>query len=420
MSMMNITKKQEYIFNFIFIIISSALFFYHINNFPNLYFDENHYVPAAKEWLNFAPTMNLEHPPLGKYIIAMGLALFGDTPLGWRVFSLVAGILSLYLCLALARMIFKNQILAFLIALFSLFNFWFYVQSRIAMLDIFMIFFLLLGFYFYLKSLSTGEKNKKLFTYLSAAGWGLAVACKWSAVFIYIPFYIIFAFKSYTEKSKATKSKDGILREILLFGITSVGIYYFTFLPYAFVETNLKISWWEIFINLQLKILDLQKAVIQAHSYNSPWYQWPFMIRPIWYEFIKLADSDNFRGVVLLGNPLQMVLGFFAILTGLFRWDKLNSNGKSILVLFLCSWLWWGLTSRKVSFFYYFFPSAIFYSFLVPIALKTYMNDKRVNQVMAILVVFSMVLFIYFFPILSGEVAPMNSLINYRWLEGWI
>ena len=49
------------------------------------YFDEVHYLPAARALLELSHLANPEHPPLGKELIALGIALFGDRPLGWRI-----------------------------------------------------------------------------------------------------------------------------------------------------------------------------------------------------------------------------------------------------------------------------------------------------------------------------------------------
>src|SRR5688572_31116093 len=57
------------------------------------FFDEVHYLPAARAILALSHPANPEHPPLGKEIIALGIALFGDRPLGWRIFSALFGAL---------------------------------------------------------------------------------------------------------------------------------------------------------------------------------------------------------------------------------------------------------------------------------------------------------------------------------------
>ena len=51
------------------------------------FFDEIHYLPAARAILDLSHPANPEHPPLGKEILALGIALFGDRPLGWRIMS---------------------------------------------------------------------------------------------------------------------------------------------------------------------------------------------------------------------------------------------------------------------------------------------------------------------------------------------
>ena len=49
------------------------------------FFDEVHYLPAARAVLALSYPANPEHPPLAKELIAVGIAVFGDRPLGWRL-----------------------------------------------------------------------------------------------------------------------------------------------------------------------------------------------------------------------------------------------------------------------------------------------------------------------------------------------
>src|SRR5690606_40787537 len=60
------------------------------------YFDEVHYLPAARAILEMSRPLNPEHPPLGKEILALGIALFGDRPLGWRIMPALYGVLGLF------------------------------------------------------------------------------------------------------------------------------------------------------------------------------------------------------------------------------------------------------------------------------------------------------------------------------------
>jgi 4-amino-4-deoxy-L-arabinose transferase-like glycosyltransferase len=65
-------------------------------------FDEAHYVPASLLTLNGQPT-NLEHPPLGKIIGAVGIAIFGNNWFGWRFPQVVIQIVGLYLFYLVAK-----------------------------------------------------------------------------------------------------------------------------------------------------------------------------------------------------------------------------------------------------------------------------------------------------------------------------
>ena len=68
----------------------------HLPAVPHAYFDEVHYLPAARELLALDEFTNREHPLLGKELIALGIALFGDNPVGWRLLPTLLGTLALF------------------------------------------------------------------------------------------------------------------------------------------------------------------------------------------------------------------------------------------------------------------------------------------------------------------------------------
>ena len=114
----------------------------------SLIFDETYYVNAARVILGIgvpegAPygdatlglDPNLEHPPLGKALIAGSMALFGDNAIGWRLPSLVAGMIVLLALYGIVRAAGESQWLGVLaVAICSLDNLTF-VHGRIATLD---------------------------------------------------------------------------------------------------------------------------------------------------------------------------------------------------------------------------------------------------------------------------------------------
>ncbi len=397
--------------------ISMVVFFYHLSNINKFYFDEVHYIPAAKQWLQMAPVINTEHPPFGKYIIGGSINFFGDNPIGWRAASAFTGALAILLCYLIANLIFDDLVMAMSVGFFSLFNFWFFVQSRIAMLDIFMVTFFLSGIYYFLRY--KFEYNEKKYFYISSFFWGLAVAIKWSAIFIYFPFFILCLYSEF-ETKMSNEQKRKVYLNFFIFGFFSIIIYFLTFIPYLFVANPGKRTLFEILFSVPLEMLKLQATVAGTHPYNSLWYTWPIILRPIWYEFSQSADHLFFKGIVLLANPWQMSLGILSVVLLLLRWRKIQSITKFTVVLFLCSWLAWPLAPRKISFFYYFFPSAVFYSFLIPMSLREIFEHKTAKIIMAVFTIISLGFFIYFYPILSGAETAESIRGQWYWLKSWI
>ena len=192
--------------------ISAIVRLWGLSSPPSLYWDEPYYVFDAEAYLGGgfgqliepAPAVRIAdegtwvHPPGGKWIIALlGLGPFGDRPIGWRLPSAafgIAGVALLYfLALALWDSIWWAGSCALLLALDGLHI----VQSRMAMLDIFLTTFITLGtLLVVLERRRTRDPDgrdspptwvTRVFGswYLLGAGaaFGAAVACKWSGAF---------------------------------------------------------------------------------------------------------------------------------------------------------------------------------------------------------------------------------------------
>ncbi|MFC1919838.1 glycosyltransferase family 39 protein [Chloroflexota bacterium] len=165
-------------------IIALTVFILHlvvINNPPQPAFDEEHYVPEARLFLNGEGMNRSEHPPLAKWFIASGMFIFGDNATGWRFPSVLFGTASIFLfyliCVKLTRRSdldepveqeealpmrrgsgwFRIDVFVPVLAtsLFAFENLSF-VQSHVAMLDVFSITLMLLGFLLYLRGRHVG------------------------------------------------------------------------------------------------------------------------------------------------------------------------------------------------------------------------------------------------------------------------
>jgi predicted membrane-bound dolichyl-phosphate-mannose-protein mannosyltransferase len=219
--------------------------------------DEVFYVTEANHFLAGDIMERPEHPPVAKWLIAGGIFIFGDNPIGWRSFPIFFGMISIFLfyfiCLRLARressvenirslFLPKNKrskwfrvstfvplLATFLFATENM-NF---VMSHIAMLDVFCITFMLLGFLLYLR-------GNYLFCGIAM---GLSMLCKAMALLAVLVLVIHLLFTRRAEISSKLKqiwntlinrpnrsvAKSDILRTILIF--LAVCVTWFTLIP---------------------------------------------------------------------------------------------------------------------------------------------------------------------------------------------
>ncbi|GAB2874000.1 dolichyl-phosphate-mannose--protein mannosyltransferase [Nocardioides pacificus] len=93
------------------------------------------------QWLE-DPSM-IVHPEVGKWLIALGEKAFGMEPFGWRIASAVVGALMVVVMVRLARRLTGSTALGLVAGLLLCFDGLHLVLSRLALLDIFLAFFLL-------------------------------------------------------------------------------------------------------------------------------------------------------------------------------------------------------------------------------------------------------------------------------------
>jgi dolichyl-phosphate-mannose-protein mannosyltransferase len=329
-------------------------------------FDEVHYVPAAKQMLepgSPAVLLNPMHPPLAKQLMALSIRTFGDVPLGWRYPSVVFGslaIVAMYLC---ALALFAAQGPALATALLTFFNQMVFVQSRIAMLDIYALTFDLLGIAAFLHGF--GQQNPRRAFALAGVAFGLATACKWSGLF---PLAVCIAIVAAIRLLRGWRTQFADARAddwyrpdrwpdfrywhfAACFVLIPAVAYFVTFIPlYGFSVGDI--------LEAQRRIFTENAGAHPAHPYMSSWPSWPLLMRPIWYQFDKISD-DRIQAVVFLGNPLILWPALAALCICLRDWIVTRrADAFLILSFYLGPWLAWAMLPRTISFIYYYLPSA--------------------------------------------------------------
>ena len=331
------------------------------------YFDEVHYVPAARQMLEPvmpSPMLNPMHPPLAKQLIALSIRGFGDVPLGWRYPGVLFGslaIVAMYFC---GLALFAAQGPAIAAALLAFFNQMVFVQSRIAMLDIFALAF---GLFAIAAFMHGFRKQRPLLWFaLAGLGFGLSSACKWSGLFALAVCIVIVAAVRLMQ-SWRTQFGDGDAGDwyqpglwpdfrswhfAACFLLIPSAVYLATFIPlYGLSVPDI--------LEAQRRIFsDNTTTAIAGHTYMSAWPSWPFLVRPVWYLFDKLGD-DRVAAVVFLGNPLVLWPALAALAICLRDWIVTRrTEAFLILAFYFGPYLAWALLPRTLGFLYYYLPSA--------------------------------------------------------------
>ncbi|NUR89862.1 MAG: phospholipid carrier-dependent glycosyltransferase, partial [Nonomuraea sp.] len=86
------------------------------------------------------------HPPLGKWVIALGEGVFGLDPFGWRFMTAALGTLSVLMLCRIGRRLFRSTLLGCLAGALLAVDGLNFVMSRTALLDLVVMFFALAAF----------------------------------------------------------------------------------------------------------------------------------------------------------------------------------------------------------------------------------------------------------------------------------
>lgn len=152
------------------------------------YFDEIYHARTAYEHLHGTTPYETSHPPLGKVIMSLGIAIFGMVPFGWRVMGALAGILMLPAMYLLGKQLTKKSSFAFAAALMLALDCQHFTQTRIATIDSYPVLFILFSWLFMLRFMQRDIVRlpvKKLLPDLALSGlfMGLGIASKWIGVY---------------------------------------------------------------------------------------------------------------------------------------------------------------------------------------------------------------------------------------------
>lgn len=413
------------------------------------YFDEIYYFRTAYEFSKGLPAYENTHPPLGKIFIMLGAFLFGMNPFGFRFMGALFGVLMLPFIYLLARNLIGNRIISAMATLCFAFDFMHFTQTRIATIDVFVVFFILLMYFFmerYLRLSFYDTPLKKTFLPLGACGiaFGLGISCKWTGFYAGAGLAILFfasLYKRYLEYRYACinprKESNGISHQhiiasfpasvwktiafcVLFFILIPAAIYSLSYIPFRdYTDAGLWTRMW----NNQQTMFHYHSTLNATHPYSSPWYEWPTMVRPVFYYFKDLGN-DLYQGISAFGNPLVWYMAIPAgIYTLYLAFAKQKPTALFLSVGFLTQLLPWTLVTR-CTFLYHYFPCVPFLVLMIGYSaslLQKRIPQKRFYLLCLFYVLATALLFAMFYPVISGFPVSGKYVDTFlRWFDSWV
>ncbi|QGN56522.1 phospholipid carrier-dependent glycosyltransferase [Novosphingobium sp. Gsoil 351] len=396
------------------------------------YFDEIHYLPAARNLLALTELKNPEHPWLGKELIAASMWALGDNPFAWRLPSALAGALALFAGLRATWWASLSRPATLIAGALLASNFLLFVIARIAMLDPAMLAFAMAAVWLCARAVRR-PRHGHIALGLAGLALGLSLAAKWSVAPLAILPGLAFAIarlvdlkgrraKFFTARDAGPVPGVSLVEAGILLGAIPVAVYLLSFLPLGWFATG-AVPFSDV-LEFQWRMKDLQESVVKPHPYQSHWWQWVANWRPIWFLYEPVDGAQ--RGVLMVGNPLTMWLGLPAVLAcAIWGWlRRVSSMGAAMLAtatLYAASLALWIVAPKPVQFYYHYLLAGTFLTIALALVLGALWHRGRYWRCLAaIAVVASLGLFGWFYPILSSAKLPGTaSFLTYTWLYSW-
>ncbi len=407
------------------------------------YFDEIYHARTAWEHLRGIAPYEISHPPLGKLLIALGVTIFGMNPFGWRFMGTLMGVLMLPAVWWFSRRLFGGRLVPACCAVLLATDFMHFTQTRIATIDSYAVFFILMMYGFLWLWLETDEKR---YLALSGVFFGLGAASKWTCLYAGLGLGVAWVCRWVgafigAEREKETgrrgkkKAAPGGARGLLpafgrnvafclvFFVAIPVCIYCLSYLPYAAPRgiRPLTPAYFRMVWDNQVYMFTYHAGVTATHPYSSRWYQWMLDIRPILY-YLQYFDDGRRSSFGAWLNPILCWAGLLALFvlgyTAIARRDR---KAAFLLLGYAAQLLPWVFISR-VTFEYHYFACSVF----LVLALGYVFSLLRDNPApgwrarVVGLCVLSLLVFVLFFPAISGEPVDNAAATKVmKWLPTW-
>jgi dolichyl-phosphate-mannose--protein O-mannosyl transferase len=479
--------------------IAAIVHLVNLNQPKGMIFDEVYYAKEGNDLLyhgvewdhNSDSAEYVVHPPLGKWLIALGIRLTGWVEgnngyheFGWRIAAAVVGTLAVLIVIRTARRLFRSTVLGCAAGLLMTMDGLEFVLSRVALLDIFLMFFVLASFAFlvldrdhrrlrWLRALEAGHRRPGFgvpwWRLASAVMIGCAMSVKWSALWYILLFAVLALMWEASARRSAgirrwwTDALAGELGWLVLCGVIVVLVYLASWTGWFLSTDGYDRHWLASTGQHELPIigalqnlwhyhsdaLHFHDTLTAKHQYQSwPW-QWLLLGRPVafyWSSAGPCGAANCAAEVLLLGTPI-LWWGFIPALAGL-AWFGISRRdwraGTIALAIAagIVPWFYYETLDRTMFYFYVlpaepFLILAMVYVLGALIRRPTMVGEthaaggtelldpverRAMGVIFAAAVVLAVaIIFAYFYPIYVGTNITYDEWIRRMWLGNrWI
>lgn len=407
------------------------------------------------------------HPPLGKWLIAVGIWLFGTgNPIGWRIVVALFSIASVWLTMKCAERLFKSKAWSLVAGLFYAIDGVGIVLGRTGLLDQILGFFAILAFYFLLRDLDDTSK-KRPWLFLMGITLGLATAVKWSGLYFLVVFslyrVLVEVKKNYFVHKKLERETDQrlekqfwivpsitqALKTFVWVTIPAFFVYLASWTGWlvttngydrnyaghnpatgilSFIPKTLQSLW-----HYHVEIYNFHANLHAPHDYASNPLTWPFMLRPtsfFWQErandcLFDSASQNCASAITPLGNPLIWWGAFIASSVLIGSWFRTRDRLTTLIFVgIIAGYLPWLLLMNRTVFEFYVISFLPWVIFILVFGLKTWYENspkpKRAFWLISSFIGLIVLVSAFFYPIWTGMWISYDFWRIHMWLPSWI
>jgi dolichyl-phosphate-mannose-protein mannosyltransferase len=416
------------------------------------------------------------HPPLGKWVIAIGEQLFGFTPFGWRFMVAVLGTLSVLMIARIGRRLFRSTLMGAIAALLLTVDGLAFVHSRTALLDPILMFWVLAAFGALLidrdrtrgllaERLDTAGRMRELGPSLGWRPWrllaglclGAACATKWSGIWFLMAFGLMTVLWDVGARRTAGVRRPwsgALVRDaapafaslVLVALVVYLASWTGWFLggdhgydrywarehPGPPLVPDALVSLW----HYHQEAWGFHTNLHTPHSYQSNPWGWLVIARPVsyFYRGSNLGDSGCHvdscsQAITALGTPALWWASCLALPVLAYLWAaRRDWRAGAILAGVAAGWAPWFLFQSRTIFYFYAVAFVPFLVLAVTMCLGLVIGREDASPrrrqwgvaaagAYVLLVVAN---FAWLLPVLSARVIPYVDWAHRMWWKSWI